>query len=116
MSYRSWKFVVLAAPFLLGACGEGYELVKVNDVFPYGNQRTAGSTYAYVLASLLPERELNLEPIAEAPPPAVAEVEEPPVEVVEPVPAEPPALQETKDILEELNTDLEEVFEEGQQK
>lgn len=113
MSYRSFKYVFLAAPFLLGACGEGYELVKVNDVFPYGNERTAGSAYAYVLEGLMPERELNLEPIAEPVAEAPAPTPEP---VIEPAPAEPPALQETKDILEELETDLDEVFEESQRK
>ena len=112
MSYRSLRFAFLAAPFLLAACGEGYELVKVNDVFPYGNERTAGSAYAYVLEGLMPERELNLEPISEP----VVEAPEPVAEVVEPAPAEPPALQETKEILEDLETDLDEVFEESQRK
>lgn len=109
MSYRSFKFALMAAPFLLGGCMEGYELVKVNDVFPYGNERTAGSAYAYVLAGLMPERELNLEPIVDP----VAETTS---AIVEPAPMQPPALQETKDILEELDTDLDEVFEESQRK
>ncbi|MCB1533032.1 MAG: hypothetical protein KDJ35_09215 [Alphaproteobacteria bacterium] len=112
MSYRSLRFAVLAAPFLLAACGEGYEMVKTDEIFPYGNQRTAGSTYAYVLASLLPERELNLSPISEA-----QAAEEPPAEaVIQPAPAKEPELEETKDILEELDNDMEQVFEESQRK
>ena len=49
--------------FLLTGCGEGYELVKTNTMFPYGNQRTAGSGVAYVLAKMMPKKELKLEPV-----------------------------------------------------
>ncbi len=62
MSLRSLRFVVLAAPFLLAACGEGYDLIRTDGMFPYGNNRTAGSGVAYVLAKMMPERELNLKP------------------------------------------------------
>lgn len=115
MSHRSLKYMVLAAPLLLGACMEQYEAIPVNNIFPYGNERTAGSTYAYVLKSLLPEKELNLEPVSE---PAAAAPE--PAEVIEPAPAEPPQLQETKDILDDLDSGMEEemdeIFEEEQRK
>ena len=47
--------------FLLAGCGEGFEPVKTNTIFPYGNARTAGSGVAYVLAKMLPEKELKLE-------------------------------------------------------
>ena len=56
------KFLALCTiPFLVAGCGPEYELVKTDTYFPYGNQRTAGSGYAYVLAKLLPEKELKLE-------------------------------------------------------
>lgn len=51
---------LLAVPLLVAGCGQGYELVKTTTSFPYGNERTAGSGYAYVLAKLLPEKELKL--------------------------------------------------------
>ena len=38
-------------------------MVKTNTMFPYGNQRTAGSGVAYVLAKMMPEKELKLEPV-----------------------------------------------------
>ncbi len=60
MSYKSFKYLVLAAPFFLAACGEGYEQVRTTEYFPYGNQRTAGSAIAYVQSNILPERALNL--------------------------------------------------------
>lgn len=73
--------------FLLTGCGEGYEMVKTNTMFPYGNERTAGSGTAYVLAKMLPKKELKLEPVAKA----VERVREPevvkPAPVVEPKPA-----------------------------
>ena len=88
MSFRSFKYLVLAAPFLLTACGEGYEMIKTDTMFPYGNQRTAGSGVAYVLARMAPEKELVLETkttVTEtAPPPAVAEP--PPAPAPEPEP------------------------------
>ena len=54
---------LLAVPFLLTACGEGYELIKTDTMFPYGNERTAGSGYAYVLAKMLPKKEVKLETV-----------------------------------------------------
>ena len=60
------RIVLLSASslFLLTGCGEGYELVKTNTMFPYGNQRTAGSGVAYVLAKMMPKKELKLESVA----------------------------------------------------
>lgn len=94
------RIVLLSASslFMLTACGEGYEPIKTNTMFPYGNQRTAGSGVAYVLAKMLPKKELKLA----APPkevqrdwkPDVLEIlPEPKIEEpapkVEPKPAEP---------------------------
>lgn len=67
MAMRSLKLALLAAPFLLTGCGEGYELIKTDTMFPYGNQRTAGSGVAYVLAKMMPEKELKQEPATPAP-------------------------------------------------
>lgn len=58
---RSLTLALLASPLLLTACGEGYELIRTDTMFPYGNQRTAGSGVAYVLAKMMPEKNLNLE-------------------------------------------------------
>lgn len=61
MAMRSLTLALLASPLLLTACGEGYELIRTDTMFPYGNQRTAGSGVAYVLAKMMPEKQLNLE-------------------------------------------------------
>ena len=47
---------------MLAACGDGWEMVRVDDVVPYGNTRTAGTGVAYVRAKMMPEKELKLEP------------------------------------------------------
>ena len=47
----------------LAACGEDWEMQLTNTPFPYGNQRTAGTGVAYVLAKMMPERSLNLTPV-----------------------------------------------------
>ncbi len=60
------RFYTLAAAsslFLLAGCGEGYEQIRTDEIFPYGNQRTAGSTIAYVRAKLMPEKELVIQPV-----------------------------------------------------
>lgn len=85
---KTVRTLLLASPLLLAACGEGYELIKTDTMFPYGNQRTAGSGYAYVLAKMLPKKEMNLQPVAprSAPQPLketkqiIEEIPEPPVE------------------------------------
>lgn len=61
MLKRSYLLALMSAPLLLSACGEGYEMIRT-DAFPYGNQRTAGTGVAYVLAKMMPEKKLNLEP------------------------------------------------------
>jgi hypothetical protein len=55
----TFVLVVLCVP--LASCGEGWEMVRVTDVTPYGNSRTAGSGIAYVRAKMLPKKELMLE-------------------------------------------------------
>jgi hypothetical protein len=55
------RIVILAAPLMLAACGDGWEMVRVSDVVPYGNTRTAGTGVAYVRAKMLPQKELKLE-------------------------------------------------------
>ncbi len=98
------RALLLASPLLLGACGEGYELIKTDTMFPYGNQRTAGSGYAYVLAKMLPKKEMNLQPVAPRP---------------QPQPQAAP-LAETKQIIEDIPEppaqDAEEIFREQQAK
>ena len=101
MSCCSFKYLIFAAPLLLGACGEGYESVRTSDSFPYGNERTAGSTIAYVQAKLMPERTLNLEPVSRPVAPKVIQAK--PVE-------------ETKEILDDLETEMDEIFEAAQKK
>lgn len=63
MSMKRAVLLSFSSVFLLTGCGEGYELIKTNTMFPYGNQRTAGSGVAYVLAKMLPKKELKLEPV-----------------------------------------------------
>ncbi len=58
------KLLVLSAPLLLAACGEGYEMIRTDTMFPYGNQRTAGSGVAYVRAKMLPEKDLVLKTVS----------------------------------------------------
>lgn len=67
MSFKSFRVFIFVAPFLLTACGEGYEQIRTTEYFPYGNQRTAGSVIAFVQSSLLPERQLNVKTVSEDP-------------------------------------------------
>lgn len=60
MAMRSLTLALLAAPLLLAAC-DGYEIIRTDTMFPYGNQRTAGTGVAYVLAKMMPEKELKLQ-------------------------------------------------------
>lgn len=73
---KTARYLLLAAPLLaLSACGDGWEMVRTDAMVPYGNTRTAGTGVAYVLARMMPEKELKLEPAAPAPaapPPAAA--------------------------------------------
>ncbi len=63
MKIRSKALALLCCPLFLAGCGEGYEMVKVDNYFPYGGKRTAGSGYAYVLSSMLPKKELKVEEV-----------------------------------------------------
>lgn len=56
------KLCLFALPFCLTACGEGYEMQRTTNFFPYGNQRTAGSGIMYVRAKMAPERQVNITP------------------------------------------------------
>lgn len=103
---KTARTLLLATPLLLAGCGEGYELIKTDTMFPYGNQRTAGSGYAYVLAKMLPPKQ---EPILKA----VAPRPEP-----QPEPKAP--IEETKEIIQDIPEppaqDAEEIFREQQEK
>ena len=103
---KTARALLLATPLLLAGCGEGYELIKTDTMFPYGNQRTAGSGYAYVLAKMLPPKQ---EPILKA----VAPRPEP-----QPEPKAP--IEETKEIIQDIPEppaqDAEEIFREQQEK
>lgn len=105
---KTARAFLLATPLLLAGCGEGYDLIKTDTMFPYGNQRTAGSGYAYVLAKMLPPKQ---EPILKAVEPRPA----PQPEVKEPI-------EETKEIMqsvpapEEEVQDADEIFREEQTK
>ena len=95
MAFPRKTFAIVSSVFLLTGCMEGFEFVKTDTHFPYGNQRTAGSGVAYVLAKMMPEKEMNLEPIKEEVEEVAREREpeiiEPPV--AEPVPEELPQLE-----------------------
>lgn len=62
MTLRAKTLALLSLPLMLSACGEGYEWQLTNTHFPYGNERTAGSGVIYVLAKMMPEKSLNLQP------------------------------------------------------
>ena len=96
---------MLCLPLALTACGEGWEMQLSNTVFPYGNQRTAGSGVVYVRAKMLPEKDVKLEPAATAEAPAAE------VKVEEAAPAATPEQKEEK-ALEELR----DMFRKRQQK
>lgn len=88
MAFKRIALVSLSSMFLLAGCGEGYEVIKTNTMFPYGNERTAGSGVAYVLAKMMPKKELKLEAVDRDWKPEVMEML--PAEEPAPVPAEPP--------------------------
>ena len=108
MTARSLKYLVLiaAAPLFLAACGDGWEMIRTTEMFPYGNQRTAGSGVAYVRANMLPKKELKLGPAQQEAPVVMQKIEEP-----VPSPAEVPA-EETG----ETDKAMEELFEKSLQK
>ena len=59
---KKLRYMALAAPLLLAGCGEGWEMVRTDQIVPYGNTRTAGTGVAYVRAKMLPQKELKLDP------------------------------------------------------
>lgn len=65
---RKLRYMALAAPLLLAGCGEGWEMVRTDQIVPYGNSRTAGTGVAYVRAKMLPQKELKLDPAPVAAP------------------------------------------------
>ncbi len=108
--------LLLAAPLLLmlplAGCGEGYEMTAYSG-FPYNNERTAGHGVAYVRASMLPQR----GPVIEAAQPENTEIiEAPQMATEQPVMQEAP-LEETKEILKNMNdAEAEKLFNEKQRK
>jgi hypothetical protein len=71
------------SPLMLAACGEGWVAVYSDDIFPYGNERTAGSGVVYLRESMLPAKDIQVE--------VPAQIIEPAAPAVEEVPAEPEA-------------------------
>lgn len=62
------KYLCLAAPIALAACGEGWQMDHVKHYVPYAPERTAGSGVAYVLARMAPAKEIQTEePVFHAP-------------------------------------------------
>ncbi len=62
MVNNSIRFVAFSLLLGLAACGEGWEFQRTT-AFPYGNERTAGTGVAYVLAKMMPEKELKIVPV-----------------------------------------------------
>ncbi len=69
MSKTLLRLALLSSPLVLTACGEGWVAQKTDAHIPYGNERTAGSGVAYVLAKMMPEKDLVVEPVMESPEP-----------------------------------------------
>ncbi|MGB0719145.1 MAG: hypothetical protein ACPGRX_01645 [Bdellovibrionales bacterium] len=95
MSAKYKLLAVCMIPFFLSGCGDGYELIQTDEMFPYGNARTAGSGPAYVLAKMMPEKELvlDMKPVERVREPQAMVIEEPPAvahtpPVQEPTPAD----------------------------
>ena len=57
---KSLMAVLCLSPLMLAAC-EGWVPVYSHDIFPYGNDRTAGSGVVWVRESLLPPKTLKVE-------------------------------------------------------
>jgi hypothetical protein len=92
---KNLRYLVLATPVLLAACGDGWEPQRVEGIVPYTQDRTAGTGVAYVRAKMMPQKELKLEPA--------------PMTVPPPAPAAPPPMTPPP-------SKAEEVFREGQSK
>ncbi len=79
-SSLSKLFFLIPLCAAITACGPEWEPVKVTDIVPYGNSRTAGSGVMYVRANMLKEKDVNLE-------------------------AQSPSIEETREILEKIPQD-----------
>jgi hypothetical protein len=78
------KYLLLAAPVLLSACGPDFQPERVQGIVPYVMERTAGTGVAYVRARMMQEKSLVVETKTEAP--AVVEPpKEEPLKSAEPV-------------------------------
>lgn len=69
------RIMILCTPFMLVACGEGWEVQRIDNVVPYGGSRTAGTGVAYVRAKMMPEKALKVEPLVVAEPGVVVEAD-----------------------------------------
>lgn len=56
---------LLLMSFGLSACGDQWVAVYSNDVFPYGNGRTAGSGVVYVTERMMPEKEIKVKALTD---------------------------------------------------
>lgn len=101
--------IALSIPVLLLSACEGYEPAPYLG-FPYNNIRTAGTGVEYVRANMAKPK----GPVLEAPKPAPAAPPPPPAAAAPAQPAGP--VQETKDILENIDSDAEKLFNENQRK
>ena len=96
---KTTRALLLASPLMLAACGEGYEMIKTDTMFPYGNQRTAGSGVAYVLAKMMPAKtQPILKPVAPRPAPAPLQETK---EIIQDIPEPPPAPSKAEKIFRE---------------
>ena len=53
--------LLLAAPFALSACGDGWQVVYTKDVSAFSDGRTAGGGVVYI-RKLMPAKSLRIEP------------------------------------------------------
>lgn len=101
------KTILVSIPLLLLPACDGY-VPNPYVGFPYNNIRTAGTGVEYVRANMAAPKGPVLEPAKPAP----AAVPAGP-----PQPAGPPApIQETKDILDNIDQDAEKLFNQSQRK
>lgn len=100
MTHKISLLSCVIAGLLLVGCDQ-YEAVRV-DSFPYGNQRTAGTSIAYVLKKIAPEKKLKIEPYV-APAPELPVIQEFDVKVEEDVVIEPdPEMEKIEDSFKNL--------------
>src|SRR5262245_59521325 len=108
-SYR--LAIALSIPVLLLSACEGYEPAPYLG-FPYNNIRPAGTGAEYVRANMAKPK----GPVLEAPKPAPAAPPPPAAAPAPPAGPAPAPIQETKDILENIDSDAEKLFNESQKK